>query len=101
MPADRRLVLTAEAEDDLAAIWRYPAATWDETRADDYLVRIRARFADLVTFPQLGPPRDGLEAGLRHLIVGQHPIYDRIGDDEILVRRILHQSRDALAALVV
>jgi toxin ParE1/3/4 len=54
---------------------------------------------DLLTFPHRGQPRNDLAPGLRALVVDAHVNYDRVGEHEITILRILHGSMDAAAHL--
>src|SRR5262245_9929613 len=95
MPSSRRLVLTAEAEDDLAAIWRYTAATWGEEQAETYTDLVKNKLDNLARFPGIGRRRDDLSPGLRSYPVEQHIAYYVTTDDELIVRRLLHSRQDA------
>jgi plasmid stabilization system protein ParE len=47
MPSSYRLILTAEAEDDLAGIWQYVAEQWGENQAESYTEGIRDKLNHL------------------------------------------------------
>lgn len=94
MPSSRRLTLTPEAEDDLAAIWQYTAETWGEQQADSYVELTRSLLANLARFPGIGRPRDELSPGLRSHPIGQHIAYYRTNDEEVIVRRLFHGRQD-------
>jgi toxin ParE1/3/4 len=49
----------------------------------------------LLDHPERGRPRDELYDGCRSLNVGQHVVFYYLTDDEIIIDRVLHGSRDA------
>jgi toxin ParE1/3/4 len=94
MRSNRRLLLSVEAVADLTDIWHFTASTWGDAQADGYVERVRARLDELVRFPGLGKARDEIAMGLRGLPVERHVPFYVVRPDSIVVRRILHPSRD-------
>lgn len=63
--------------------------------ADRLLDSITHRFHMLATHPNIGRARDeDLRPGLRSLPVGEYIIIHRIQDEDVLVLRVRHGSRD-------
>jgi toxin ParE1/3/4 len=90
--------LAPEAAADLDAIWYYMARESGEAEIADHLVEsIAARFALLVSFPQLGRRRDDLRPGLRSFPVGEYLILYRIEEADVLVLHVTHGHRDSEA----
>lgn len=72
------IVRSAQAEEDLIAIWLYVAAD-NEAAADRLLDRIEGRWLQLAAYPLSGPPRDDIASGVRHLVVGDYLTLYRVG----------------------
>jgi toxin ParE1/3/4 len=90
--------LSPEAEEDLDNIWYYTAKeSGSIMRANRLIDRITARFALLIRHPQLGRRRDDLTAGLRSFTIGRYIIFYRIEEEDVLILRVLHGSRDIAA----
>ena len=87
------ILRTANAEDDLIAIWLHVARS-NEAAADRLLDRIEARWQQLAAYPSSGAPRDDIAPGIRHLIVGEYLTLYRVGDDAIEIIRVLHGRRN-------
>jgi toxin ParE1/3/4 len=51
----------------------------------------------ILTFPGSEAPRDRLAAGLRVLFNGNHAVYYLATDSEVILVRVLHGARDAVA----
>ena len=88
-----RFVLTAEARQDLDAIWQYIAAE-SEITADKVISEIIQRFPRLAEFPEMGRERTELAPSIRSFPVGRYVIFYRSGELGIAIIRILHGSRD-------
>ncbi|MGH2560925.1 MAG: type II toxin-antitoxin system RelE/ParE family toxin [Thermomicrobiales bacterium] len=99
MPSSRRLRLSPEADDDIAAIARYSAETWGSQQMAAYVDRLYATLDELVHFPGIGRVRDEIAPGLRSHPTGQHVAFYRVTDDELIVVRVVHSRRDAETAL--
>ena len=88
-----RFVLTAEARQDLDAIWQYIAAE-SEITADKIISEIVQRFSRLANFPEMGRERTELAPFIRSFPVGRYVIFYRSGELGVAIIRILHGSRD-------
>ncbi|MFM9864312.1 MAG: type II toxin-antitoxin system RelE/ParE family toxin [Micropepsaceae bacterium] len=89
-----RVVRRPQFLDDL-----YDAYAWinpDSERAAERLIeRVEAMIERLGQYPMIGAPREPLAPGLRSIRVRpfRHLIFYRIGDDEIVLIRLLHSAR--------
>ena len=90
------LLISPEAEADLDEIWLYIAKeSQNAQRADTFLDRFAALFLRLAENPYLGRRRDELRPGYRSFPVGEYLVFYRVaGNDQIVVLRIIHGSRD-------
>ena len=90
-----RVVLLPAAREDLVEIWRYGVATWSMDQADRYSDALDSAIRRLADNPFRAPPVAIVAPGIRRLAHQAHAIFYRVESDEVLVLRILHQSRDA------
>jgi toxin ParE1/3/4 len=81
------------ARADLINIWLHIAQT-SPSIADQCLLRIGARCAQLADFPKLGPPRREIAADARTLLVERWLILYRCIDDGVQIVRIVDSVRD-------
>jgi toxin ParE1/3/4 len=83
----------------LDEVWDYSEGKWGRDQADRYATEIARRCGDLVD-GKIVPREIGLKSG-RFLRIrsGSHFIFLRDIGDELRVVRILHDRRDAEAAL--
>ncbi len=88
----RRVTRTAAAERDLEEIleWLYEHSP---TVAERLPAALDARCRRLASQPLTGR-RDELQPGLRSVVVEYYTVYFTATDDEVLIRRIVHTSRD-------
>lgn len=89
----RRLRLSALAEADLDAIADYIAADSPE-RALGFVRGLRGQCQQVAEFPLAYRERPELCEGLRACPFGGYMIYFMVSEDEVLIARILHASRD-------
>jgi toxin ParE1/3/4 len=91
--ADR---LTPEAEADLDEIWFYLAKTSASLEvADRFIDTLTSRFFLLSRNPYLGRRRDeDLRRGLRSFPIENYIVFYRVEDEDVLILRVLHGSRD-------
>jgi len=87
--------LSAAADDDLTAIWRWSANEFGVEAADRYLLQIDAAFERLRAYPELGAMRADLKPPVRTLAVASHRLFYEWRDGEVFVLRVLHQSMAA------
>lgn len=91
------VLYTPAARRDIDEIWQFTVTHWGDKAADDY-VRAIAHSADrIAATPEIGAKVDAIRAGYRKFPVRSHVIFYRIEDGDILVVRVLHQSRDTQA----
>ena len=83
---------TAEAEEDLIAIWVYVAAD-DPDAADRLLDRVDKACAQLAEFPDMGTSHDEIRPGLRLFAVRNYLILYRRIDSGIEIVRVIHGAR--------
>jgi toxin ParE1/3/4 len=89
VPTCRR---TAQAEDDLLALWCYIAAE-NPQAADRQLDRIEAGFRMLADHPDIGAARPDLAPGFRYYVVGSYLVLYRAVADGIEIVRVVHGAR--------
>ena len=87
-----RLVRTSRAEEDLIDIWLYVARD-NPGAADAVLDRIDRVCASLAVYPELGPARPDLGAGLRYMVVGQYLVLYRKIVAGVQIVRVVHGAR--------
>ena len=88
-----RIRRTARAEEDLIEIWSYLAAH-NESAADYLLDRFEQRWNGLLSYPHLGKACPDIAEGVRVLVEGEHLIYYRVGERDIVILRVLHGRRN-------
>ena len=89
----RRVRFTPEARSDFVTAYRWldrrnpmAAARWYET--------VRAKCALLGELPGIGAPRGEILSGMRVVWQGPYAIYHIVLEEEVVILRILHASRD-------
>lgn len=92
-----RYRLSELAEQDLLETWLYVAADASVERADRLLEAIGQRFELLAEHPRMGRRRPEFGSDVRSFVVENHVIYYR-PEEELLIARVLHGSRDQAAA---
>jgi toxin ParE1/3/4 len=90
----RRLVWSAEAEDDLLSIWRYGNEEWSPAVADQHERTLWRACQRLLENQELGRSRDELIVGLRSLLVDPHVVFYRTSPIAIEIVRIVHERED-------
>jgi toxin ParE1/3/4 len=90
----RRLVWSADADNDLTSIWRSGAEQWSDEIAESHLFEIECACERLLHDPLLGKARDDLLAGLRSIPMRPHVIYYQISKLGIEIVRVLHQRME-------
>lgn len=90
-----------QAEDDLAAIWRYSAETWSADQADFYISNLIRTIETLVAMPALAREHDEFSPPMRIHPVAEHLIIYSIEGDRLVVVRILGSRRNWRALLEV
>ena len=91
--------LSAEAQEDLRAIWQYSRSNWGLQQADLYLDQILLRIGWLPSNPGLWRPRPELGKGVhsypeqRHAIVFRETVF-RKTVHVLVISRLLYQGMD-------
>ena len=86
--------LTEDAEQDLIEIYVYSWREFGEDKAESYHEALSAHFDLLATNPKLGTDFSHVKAQVRRSTCASHSIYYRLRGNEVLILRVLHQSRD-------
>lgn len=86
--------LTEDAEQDLIEIYVYSWREFGEDKAESYYEALNAHFDLLATNPKLGTDFSYVKAQVRRSTCASHSVYYRVKSNEVLILRVLHQSRD-------
>lgn len=95
-----RVVFSAAAYNDLAAIVDYTKATWGRGQAESYLSEMKVRLDALAETPLIGRARPELATDLLSFPIEKHIAYYRVTSAGIAVVRILHHRQDPVRHLV-
>jgi toxin ParE1/3/4 len=90
----RTLVKDQAAEDDLIGIWVYSFNQWSEAQADRYLSALESGINKILSDPHAGNQRDSLREGYWSKRIEHHVVFYTFTDDELRVRRVLHETMD-------
>jgi toxin ParE1/3/4 len=90
----RTLVKDAAAESDLITIWIDSFSQWNEAQADRYLSALELGIRKLVDDPKTGKPRDNLRPGYWSRRIEHHVAFYTFTDNELRIRRVLHEVMD-------
>jgi toxin ParE1/3/4 len=91
---ERTVIVSPDAQVDLADILIHTAQQWGEEQRDRYEATLVQAISGLADYPESGARRERLFPGCRVRLAGRHVIYYRIADDIVEVVRILHASTD-------
>jgi len=91
---NRLLVKDNAAEADLIGIWLYSFENWGEAQADRYLDAIERAFKKIAKSPDRGESRDWLRKGYWSVRVEHHIAFYTFTDEEVRLRRVLHEVMD-------
>ena len=80
-------------------IEEFTALHWSERQADAYITGVQKTFELLASFPGMGRSADELASGYRRYRFQKHNIYYTDEGDHVLIRSIIHTSRDLRAEL--
>jgi toxin ParE1/3/4 len=92
--------LTNKAVADLSDIWNYTFDTWSEKQADKYYSLLLDIFKELAKRPELGKKYASVHPILLGYKAYQHIIFYTVGQDMIVIVRILHNSMDLKNRLI-
>ena len=90
-----KLVIRDIARIDLRDIYRYSAQCFGKNKAKHYAKEIEQRIYQIRDNPKLGKNLDYIKPNLRSIIALKHSIYYLIKPTQLIILRVLHQSRDA------
>jgi toxin ParE1/3/4 len=88
-----RVSLTAQAEEDLIAIW-LSIAEYNPPAADRLLTLPDERIDSLVEHPDRGAPRPELGRDMRILVEGDYLVIYRVQKSGVTVVRVIHGARE-------
>ena len=94
-----RVIVSAQADDDLAEILQYLTAEAGPRVALDYRERFRAFYRILSDHPDVGPARPGLGRRVRIGVVDPYLAIYRHDRDAVTVLRIVHGRRRITGAM--
>lgn len=89
-----RLIITEEAELDLADIAVYTEEKWGVAQQAKYLQRLEERIFHLGENPSLGKNRDDIKQGYVSYSEGKHVIFYVYDDSNLTVLSVLHERMD-------
>ncbi|SES13034.1 type II toxin-antitoxin system RelE/ParE family toxin [Corynebacterium cystitidis] len=87
----RNLRFAPAARVDVDDIWDYTVKKWGESQAVKYVKNLHNRIRRLQEFSALGRDRSDIRAGYRSIVSDQHVVFNKEGEDSIIVVRILHR----------
>ncbi len=90
----RTLAKDQAAETDLVGIWVYTFNRWSEAQADRYLSALEDGIQKLVGEPEDGKQRDSLRKGYWSQRIEHHVVFYTFTDNELRIRRVLHEVMD-------
>ena len=90
----RKLVKDRAAEADLIDIWVYSFNNWGEAQANRYLDAMEVGIGQLARSPDRGDCRRPLREGYWSKRLEHHIVFYTFTDDEVRVRRVLHEAMD-------
>ena len=92
---ESRYQLTDRADADLFEISLYLARQGSIETAERFIDAVHEQFRRLADYPSMGRAREELAPGLRSIPEGKYVIFYRSLQEDILIIRVLHGSRDA------
>ena len=89
-----RVIVSPEASADLEDILLYGIERHGVAAATNYLDGLQRAFEQLGEHPFTGQRQDFVRLGLRRLVHRSHIAYYEMTDEEVVILRIEHASRD-------
>jgi toxin ParE1/3/4 len=86
--------LSARAEADLLDIYEYTASVFGTYQADAYLGGLERTFDLLANFPRIGTSVNDTAPGYRRFRFQAHMVFYTEDQDGLVIRVILHHSRE-------
>ena len=96
---DLKVQYTREAANDLDRIWDYTEEVWSIAQAETYVSSLRSTIMMLANMPAMGRKRTELNPPLLSYPSAEHLIFFQLGDQTLIVTRILGQRQDWRAIL--
>jgi toxin ParE1/3/4 len=93
------ILLSPEAQSDVADILLYTLQRWGEEQLDRYAAALDHSLQLIADNPELGRARPELFTGCRSLRVREHIVYYALRDATVVVFRVLHGRMDAIRYL--
>jgi toxin ParE1/3/4 len=90
-----RLILSPEAQDDIADILLYTLQIWGEEQQDRYAALLDKGLLFMTDNPEIGRGRPELYLGCRSYRIREHIVYYAVKGGDINVARVLHSRMDA------
>jgi plasmid stabilization system protein ParE len=87
-PHNFQILLTDEAEDDIADILNYTAITWGIKQKENYKSTIHRGLQTIAEIPTIGSYKQDYQAYFHH--VGRHIVIYEIQEHKIIVLRLVH-----------
>ena len=95
-----RLEVSEPARRDLNGIYIYGAETYGLSQAEAYVAGLRRHFDSLADNPFIDRVRDEVRPPIRLFpYQAHHVFYDIVGDDRVVIRRLLHRTVDWMSGL--
>jgi toxin ParE1/3/4 len=88
-----RILVSDKAKIDLLRIYSYLAER-NSTAAEAVLLRIDEKFRQLADLPFIGRERSSLGSGIRSVVVGNHLVFYTVGEDAVMIVRVIHGRMD-------
>jgi toxin ParE1/3/4 len=92
----KRLDLSVAADADLFDILAYGTAVHGEAASDEYYTGLSGAFTFLCEHPEAGQVEESSGLGLRRWRFRQHRIFYCIGEDALLIVRVIHVAADSV-----
>ena len=95
MPATFRVAINTSAEADIADLWDYIAQD-DPLAATAFIAALEEQISHLERFPERCPriPENTyLGTDLRHLLYGPYRTIFRLGEERVIILRVIHGAR--------
>lgn len=94
-------LLTLQAQQDIDDITDYTLVNHGERQAERYLDDLHEKLEQISSNILLGKYREDIETGIYSCLYEQHTIFYRDKGNNIVILRILHQSRDVQRAFEI
>ncbi len=89
-----KLLVSRDAEADIARITRYTHRNWGADQARIYVGGLIEAIEKLSELPDRGRPTDGVPEHYLKIKYQSHNIFYRVSDGSLVIARILHHQMD-------